>query len=104
MRDGCFCAHPLMLHLLQVPDSDAEQIRADLLCCGRAQIPGAVRLSTGLTTTTDDLDVAVEALLELASRGPQSTYRHDPATGHYTPTCDARQLPDLACLKGTTWH
>ena len=55
MRDGRFCAHPLVDRLT----TEAE---------------GAVRASLGLGTTAEDVDRLADALTTLVERGPGWTY------------------------------
>jgi selenocysteine lyase/cysteine desulfurase len=98
VRDGCFCAHPLMLRLLGVDECAAMEIRGELAEGHHIHVPGAVRMSTGLTTTTDDLDIALAALAEVASLGPRAKYTYSDADGHYVPTPDDRIWPPLAAL------
>lgn len=93
VRDGCFCAHPLMMRLLDVDKDAAAGIRAELVAGHHARVPGAVRLSTGLTTTRADIDQAVTALCELAERGAAWRYLLDDATGRYLPEPDDRTWP-----------
>ncbi len=76
VRHGCFCAHPLMTHLLGVPDGAAEHFHAELRAGRHPALPGAVRASIGLGTTTEDVDRLVRALHEIARHGPRSSYVH----------------------------
>ncbi|MBN9738461.1 MULTISPECIES: aminotransferase class V-fold PLP-dependent enzyme [unclassified Pseudonocardia] len=72
VRDGRFCAHPLL----------------DRLTGG-----DAVRASLGLRTTADDVDRLVGALDRLARRGPSWTYAI--VDGRWAPTPDPR--PEIPC-------
>jgi selenocysteine lyase/cysteine desulfurase len=100
MRDGCFCAHPLMLRLLQVPDAEAEQLRIALMRGDPVEIPGAVRMSTGLATSTGDIDAAVAAIETLVAEGPRWRYERSPDDiDHFVPVPDDRPLPTLAGLR-----
>ena len=85
VRHGCFCAHPLMTHLLGVPDGEARRLHADLRDGRHPQLPGAVRASVGLGTTTADIDRLVGALHEIARHGPRSRYVHVPEHDEYQP-------------------
>lgn len=98
VRDGCFCAHPLLLRLLGVGHDDADKIRDAILAGDRSQVPGAVRISAGLGTTYDDIAAVGGALDLLMTHGPSWTYRYDPADGHHTPDPDDRPLPALRAL------
>lgn len=67
-RDGCFCAHPLMVDLLGV--SDVAAVRDQLLAGDRQFVPGMVRASLGLYNNRSEVDVLAEALVELSARPP----------------------------------
>ena len=71
VRDGKFCAHPL-LRRLGVPD-------------------GAVRASFGAGTTSADIDRLVSAVDHLVHRGPSWTYAV--VDGRWAPVPDPRAYP-----------
>jgi len=83
VRHGCFCAHPLMTRLLGVPDGEVTRLAAELRAGRRPALPGAVRASIGLGTTSDDIDRLAEALHEIASTGPRSRYVHVDSLDEY---------------------
>jgi selenocysteine lyase/cysteine desulfurase len=85
VRHGCFCAHPLMTHLLGVPDAEARNLHDDLRAGREPRLPGAVRASVGLGTTDEDVDRLVGALREIARYGPRSRYVHVPEHDEYRP-------------------
>jgi selenocysteine lyase/cysteine desulfurase len=85
VRHGCFCAHPLMTHLLGVPQAESERLHAELRAGRHPQLPGAVRASIGLGTTVEDVDRLVAALREIAAHGPRSRYIHAPEHDEYRP-------------------
>ncbi len=95
VRHGCFCAHPLLLHLLGVGDDEASRIRAALVRGEHPTMPGAVRASMGLGSTIDDVGALAAALERIALGGPRWTYAVSPATGEWVPEPDPRPLPDL---------
>lgn len=74
VRDGKFCAHPLVGHLL----ADSPEHGT------------AVRASIGLGTTREHVDRLVTAIRTLATQGPHSTYEHTPHGCQ--PTADPRDL------------
>lgn len=76
VRHGCFCAHPLMTHLLAVPEPESRRLHTELRAGRRPQLPGAVRASLGLGATTEDVDRLLAALHEIARHGPRSRYVH----------------------------
>lgn len=92
VRDGCFCAHPLMLRLLDVDDAEAERFRRAISCGEAAQLPGAVRASLGVDSTTDDVDRLAAALRALATDGPRWTYRWSDEDEGWSPDPDDRPL------------
>ncbi|TVZ00224.1 aminotransferase class V-fold PLP-dependent enzyme [Trebonia kvetii] len=69
VRDGKFCAHPLLARL------------------GAAD--GAVRVSLGLGSQADDIDQLIAALGKLRTDGPSWRY-----TADHRPSPDTRPLPD----------
>ena len=100
VRHGCFCAHPLMLHLLRMDDHAAAEIRDDLRAGGHPVMPGAVRMSFGLGTTERDIDVTADAIAHLAADGPRWTYGASPHTGEWEPQPDPRPWPALPLAGG----
>ncbi|MCU0505290.1 MAG: aminotransferase class V-fold PLP-dependent enzyme [Chloroflexi bacterium] len=95
VRHGCFCAHPLMLHLLHMDDGSAAAIREALRAGESPALPGAVRMSFGLATTEADIDAVADALASIAADGPGWTYAVSPATGEWEPDPDPRPWPAL---------
>ena len=95
VRHGCFCAHPLVLHLLDITDDEASRIRHEIAAGHKGRVPGAVRVSVGLGTTRDDIDLLCDALGTLIADGPAARYRMDPASGEYVPDPETRRWPAL---------
>jgi selenocysteine lyase/cysteine desulfurase len=88
VRDGRFCAHPLLDRLCR----DAQGADGD---------GTAIRASIGLGTTAEHVDRLVGALRTLVTRGARWTYA--PVGGRWTPTPDPRDLDPLGVgLPGTT--
>src|SRR5258706_4706951 len=86
VRHGCFCAHPYLMRLLDLPRDIVDQYRDDVRRGDRRRLPGAVRASADLSTTTGDVErfLAAIAIVADGSAAPVS-YRQDPATGDYWP-------------------
>ena len=83
VRHGCFCAHPLMTHLLGVPDAAALEFHADLRA-GRH--PAAPRRGARQHRARDHdrgHRPAGRALHELARQGPRASYAHVPEHDEY---------------------
>jgi cysteine desulfurase/selenocysteine lyase len=86
VRHGCFCAHPYLIRLLGVGRDGMDQARAAVRRGDRSGIPGAVRTSCGLGTTSEDVDALLQALGALASGLPAPvTYVQDSVTGDFWP-------------------
>jgi len=89
VRHGCFCAHPYVIRLLGMDESDVDTYRREVLEGDFRRIPGAVRASAGLGTSGDDIDVLLAAVAELAGGAPSPVpYDQDRATGDYFPVTD----------------
>jgi selenocysteine lyase/cysteine desulfurase len=107
VRHGCFCAHPLLLRLLHLSDEEVHDYRHAVVHGDRTRMPGAIRVSAGISTNADDIDRFVEAVTAIASSTPLPVaYEQDPHTGDYWPhTADeswanaARRL-GASCARG----
>ena len=85
VRNGCFCAHPYLLNLMQVPKAEAATVRQSILGGDRSGIPGLVRLSFGLYNTLAEVDAVVDALTKIANDEYEGEYVQDISTGEFTP-------------------
>jgi selenocysteine lyase/cysteine desulfurase len=86
VRHGCFCAHPYLIRLLQLPDHDVASYRQAVLRGDRTEMPGAVRASAGISTTHDEIDRLLAAVTQIASGDePPVPYEQDLQTGDYWP-------------------
>lgn len=85
VRHGCFCAHPLVKHLLNITKEQEQQFEAEILQGDRRTIPGAVRTSLGLHNTEQDIQTLVEAVAGIAQGQWQGNYEQDAATGEFYP-------------------
>jgi selenocysteine lyase/cysteine desulfurase len=93
VRHGCFCAHPYLIRLLGLSLAEIATYRASVLSGDHSSIPGAVRASCGISSTTEDVDALLSALTHLASDASSSTpppvpYLQDPSTGDFWPSTD----------------
>ncbi len=90
VRHGCFCAHPYLIRLLGVGRAGMDEARAAVRRGDRSGIPGAVRASCGLGTSSDDVDALLEGVAALASGAPAPVeYVQDRVTGDYWPEGEA---------------
>ncbi len=62
VRSGRFCSHPLVTSLLNMREEEAAAIRRDVLAGDEKRMPGAVRASIGLASSTEDVDRLLDAL------------------------------------------
>ena len=85
VRNGCFCAHPLILHLLEVDHEHAMKTRDQIISGDKSEMPGLIRASFGLYNTLEEVDILVGALQSIAAGDYQGEYVQDPASGEYTP-------------------
>jgi selenocysteine lyase/cysteine desulfurase len=83
VRDGAFCAQPLVRALLGAAGCDVAD--------GTGH---ALRASVGLGTTADHVDRLVAAVERIASSGPR--LRYVTVDGRPRPAVDARELPAIA--------
>lgn len=85
VRNGCFCAHPYMLHLLGVREDAAEKVRSNIIQGDRRDMPGMVRVSFGLYNNLADIDRLVDALKCIRTGKYKGYYRQVKATGETIP-------------------
>lgn len=85
VRNGCFCAHPYLLELLEVRGEDAHRVRQSILQGDRRTVPGLVRVSFGLYNSTAEIDSLVEALERISMGDYRGKYAQDPASGDFYP-------------------
>lgn len=85
VRNGCFCAQPFLLKLLNVTDEQALASRRAIMDGDRTHVPGAVRVSFGLYNTEAEVDAVLDALGAIAHGNLRYRYQADPATGAYIP-------------------
>ena len=85
VRSGCFCAHPYVVHLLNLDSETASSWRTQLLDGDKSNMPGMVRMSFGCYSNREDVDRLV-AMLERIARGEYTgDYLLDRQTGEYQP-------------------
>lgn len=87
-RAGCFCAHPLIAHLLGVDAAAARRMGAKRR--KGAVVVGGVRVSLGLDSTVDSILALVDALLRIVKHGPQWDYQLSGDTSKCVPLNDRR--------------
>ena len=83
VRNGCFCAHPYVMHLLDIPGSMVRQVRTEILEHRKNHMPGLVRISFGIYNTIEEVDILVEALKTIAAKKFSKNYEQDIASGEF---------------------
>lgn len=100
VRHGCFCAHPYLVRLLGIRGAALDSFRTMARGHARAELPGAVRASGGLTTTVADVERLLEAVRAIATTPAPSEYAMDPRTGEWWPEGFERPDGGLGVLPG----
>lgn len=83
VRNGCFCAHPYLLHLLGLSAEESNRVRRDILANDRSDMPGLTRISFGLYNTPEEIDVLRQALINIARGKYYGRYVQDAQSGEY---------------------
>jgi selenocysteine lyase/cysteine desulfurase len=86
VRNGCFCAHPYLVRLLGLSDVEIERFRSDARSHNRGSLPGAVRASTGISSTSEEVETLLRSLAAIAkSTSTPVPYANDHISGEYWP-------------------
>jgi selenocysteine lyase/cysteine desulfurase len=85
VRSGCFCAHPYVVHLLQMGEDEASTWRQQMLQGDKSEMPGMVRASFGCYNETEDVDRLLEMVERVARGDYHGDYRLIRSTGEYIP-------------------
>jgi selenocysteine lyase/cysteine desulfurase len=83
VRNGCFCAHPYVTYLMNMPENEIEKFRTEVLDGDRRNMPGVVRISFGMYNTTEEIDYATAAISTIAKAKYEGSYRQEKSTGEY---------------------
>ncbi len=85
VRNGCFCAHPYLLHLLNVDGDKARTHQLEISDGSKANLPGLIRASFGCYNTIEEVDYFADKV-EMIVRGEYTgSYVQDAASGAYWP-------------------
>ncbi|MFA6234205.1 MAG: aminotransferase class V-fold PLP-dependent enzyme [Bacteroidota bacterium] len=85
VRNGCFCAHPLVKRLLKMDDTAAKEVTEEILGGDRTNIPGMVRASFGCYNNFDDVDRLVAMLHRIGNGEFNDNYELNRRSGTYWP-------------------
>ncbi len=92
VRNGCFCAHPYLLHLLGVDEQQAASYQQEIRNGVKAHLPGLVRASFGCYNNEAEVDWFAEMLERIVRGDYRGRYIQDPASGAYWPEGFAPRL------------
>jgi len=85
VRNGCFCAHPYVLKLLNVSSQRIETYKEEVSHGSHGGLPGLIRVSFGCYNEESEVDSLIEQL-ERAVRGEyRGEYIQDRKTGEFQP-------------------
>jgi len=85
VRNGCFCAHPYVVHLLHLSRGEAEAWRSRFLAGDKSGMPGMVRMSFGCYSSEEDVDRLVEMLGRIVDGDYSGEYVQDRESGQCSP-------------------
>jgi selenocysteine lyase/cysteine desulfurase len=85
VRNGCFCAHPYLLRLLDVDEDEARGYQQEILDGDRSRLPGLVRASFGCYNTTEEIDHLADMVARIAAGDYRGEYVLHRPTGDYIP-------------------
>jgi selenocysteine lyase/cysteine desulfurase len=99
VRNGCFCAHPYVVHLLNLDEEEEQNWQQRMLAGDKSQMPGMVRISFGCYNDHQDIDRVVSMLHRIAAGDYAGNYVVDRVTGEYTPANYAEPLANYFTLR-----
>ncbi len=85
VRNGCFCAHPYILRLLNVTDEEYRHYHDNVLHHNRVDLPGLIRMSFGCYNNFEDVDRLVAMLERIQAGDYIGEYEADCCSGTYYP-------------------
>jgi cysteine desulfurase / selenocysteine lyase len=95
VRNGCFCAHPYILRLLDVQNQEYQAFKGRVLNHDRSDLPGLIRVSFGCYNTQEEVDLLIQMLERILAGDYIGEYIVDKASGFYWP-----QQFNRAAVKG----
>jgi cysteine desulfurase/selenocysteine lyase len=85
VRNGCFCAHPYVHHILGVSPEGVRTIEKHILERDRSRLPGTVRISFGMYNTKEEIDRLCDMLGTIIRKEYKGIYTMDSERGEYCP-------------------
>lgn len=85
LRTGCFCTQPYIAKLMNISDKLAEEMKDNIVCKRKIDLPGAIRISFGIYNTKEEVDYLLDSLKKVISGDYNGIYNVDESTGTFTP-------------------
>ncbi len=85
VRNGCFCAHPYVVNLLKLDESETARWRVQFLGGDKSEMPGMIRMSFGCYSNREDVDRLFEAIEMIQKKEYSGKYFQVPETGEFLP-------------------
>jgi selenocysteine lyase/cysteine desulfurase len=99
VRNGCFCAHPYVVHLLHLPEREQQLWRKQAVDGDKTSLPGMVRASLGCYNNEEDIDRLAESLQMIARGAYRGDYVVHQPSGDYTPAGYDERFADFFLLQ-----
>ena len=85
VRNGCFCAHPYVVDLLHLEDSEIHKWRNQFKNGDKSGMPGMVRMSFGCYSNHEDVDRLLSVLEKIKMKEYSGKYYQLLETGEFLP-------------------
>ena len=85
VRNGCFCAHPYVVHLLHLNSEESGRWRSQFLAGDKSGMPGMVRMSFGCYSSQEDVDRLLSMLEKIEKGEYFGDYVMEKVSGSYLP-------------------
>jgi len=96
VRSGCFCAHPLLMRLLQLDQGEIDLYRDKVRRGEHQLLPGTVRASAGLGTPVQDIVALGSALQRIAATPAAADQYRLASSGEFVPRDAGRAARQVA--------
>lgn len=85
VRSGCFCAHPYVVSLLELDQTEIDRWKSQFLAGDKSDMPGMVRMSFGCYSNEDDVDRLIDMLNRVVRGEYEGEYQVHRQTGEFYP-------------------
>jgi len=99
VRSGCFCAHPYVVHLLNLEKGKQAEWKERILKGDKSNMPGMVRMSFGCYNSIKDIDRLAEMIERITKGDYKGEYEIDKVSGDYIPKNFTEPLKEYFLLR-----